>query len=164
MIVSRLIDLNKLGGFHFNDSKFGDDDLDAGSINPYELFLIFNELSSASQKGKLNQISYMIDQSHNVTDPIESLILSSNEIVNCYAKSLLVNYNVLEEHQNKDDAIKAMQLLKNAFNTDVSSITAMARLENSNAINPIQVYRSLNYKQTKSKIRVTNKGSSSGIV
>ena len=106
----------------------------------------------------------MIDQSHNVTDPIESLILSSNEIVNCYAKSLLVNYNVLEEYQNKDDPIKAMQLLKNAFNTDVSSITALARLENSNAINPIQVYRSLNYKQTKSKIRVTNKGSSSGIV
>ena len=164
MIVSRLIDLNKLGGFHFNDSKFGDDDLDAGSINPYELFLIFNELSSASQNGKLNQISYMIDQSHNVTDPIESLILSSNEIINCYAKSLLVNYNALEEYQDKDDAIKAMQLLKNAFNTDVSSITAMARLENSNAINPIQVYRSLNYKQTKSKIRVTNKGSSSGIV
>ena len=164
MIVSRLIDLNKLGGFHFNDSKFGDDDLDAGSINPYELFLIFNELSSASQKGKLNQISYMIDQSHNVTDPIESLILSSNEIVNCYAKSLLVNYSVLEEHQNKDDPIKAMQLLKNAFNTDVSSITGLARLENSNAINPIQVYRSLNYKQKKSKIRVTNKGSSSGIV
>ena len=63
-----------------------------------------------------------------------------------------------------DDAIKAMQLLKNAFNTDVSSITAMARLENSNAIDPIQVYRSLNYKQTKSKIRVMNKGSSSGIV
>ena len=164
MIVSRLIDLNKLGGFHFNDSKFGDDDLDAGSINPYELFLIFNELSSAIQKGKLNQISYMMDQSHNVTDPIESLILSSNEIVNCYAKSLLVNYNVLEEYQNKNDAIKAMQLLKNAFNTDVSSITAMARLENSHAINPIQVYRTLNYKQTKSKIRVTNKGSSSGIV
>lgn len=164
MVVSRLIDVNKLGGFHFNDSKFGDDDLDAGSINPYELFLIFNELSSASQKGKLNQISYMIDQSHNVTDPIESLILSSNEIVNCYAKSLLVNYNILEEYQNKDDAIKAMQLLKNAFNTDVSPITALARLENSNAINPIQVYRSLNYKQKKSKIRVTNKGSSSGIV
>jgi L-rhamnose isomerase/sugar isomerase len=164
MIVSRLIDLNKLGGFHFNDSKFGDDDLDAGSINPYELFLIFNELSSASQKGKLNQISYMIDQSHNVTDPIESLILSSNEIINCYAKSLLVNYNVLEDYQNKDDPIKAMQLLKNAFYTDVSSITALARLENSNAINPIQVYRSLNYKQKKSKIRVTNKGSSSGIV
>jgi len=164
MIVSRLIGLNKLGGFHFNDSKFGDDDLDAGSINPYELFLIFNELSSASQKGKLNHISYMIDQSHNVTDPIESLILSSNEIVNCYAKSLLVNYNILEEYQDKDDAIKAMQLLKNAFNTDVSAITAMARLDNLNAIDPIQVYRSLNYKQTKSKTRVTNKGASSGIV
>jgi len=164
MIVSRLIDLKKLGGFHFNDSKFGDDDLDAGSINPYELFLIFNELTSASQKGKLNQISYMIDQSHNVTDPIESLILSSNEIVTCYAKSLLVDYNILQECQDNDDAINAMQILKNAFNTDVSSIISMARLENSNAINPIKVYRSLDYKKNKSKIRKLSKGSSSGIV
>ena len=79
-------------------------------------------------------------------------------------KILLVNYNALEEYQDKADPIKAMQLLKNVFNTDVSSITAMARLENSNAVNPIQVYRSLNYKQIKSKIRVINKGSSSGIV
>ena len=164
MIVSRLIGLNKLGGFHFNDSKFGDDDLDAGSINPYELFLIFNELTSASQKGKLNQISYMIDQSHNVTDPIESLILSSNEIASCYTKSLLVDYNIMQECQDNDDPIQAMQILKNAFNTDVSSIVAMARLENSNAINPIQVYRSLDYKKNKSKIRKSSIGSSSGIV
>ena len=81
MIVSRLIDLKKLGGFHFNDSKFGDDDLDSGSIDPYELFLIFNELTSASELNKFTNISYMIDQSHNVTDPIESLIQSANEII-----------------------------------------------------------------------------------
>jgi len=164
MIVSRLIDLNKLGGFHFNDSKFGDDDLDAGSINPFELFLIFNELTLANKNGKLKDISYMIDQSHNVTDPIESLILSSNEIALCFTKSLLVDYDLLNELQDANDTIGTMQLLKTAFNTDVNPIVSMARYENSNAIDPISIYRSLNYKQNKSKVRTSSKGSSSGIV
>ena len=164
MIVSRLIDLNKLGGFHFNDSKFGDDDLDAGSINPFELFLIFNELTLANKNGKLKEISYMMDQSHNVTDPIESLILSSNEIALCFTKSLLVDYDHLNELQDANDTIGAMQLLKTAFNTDVNPIVSMARYENSNAIDPISIYRSLNYKQNKSKVRTSSKGSSSGIV
>ncbi len=164
MIVSRLIDLNKLGGFHFNDSKFGDDDLDAGSINPFELFLIFNELTLANKNGKLKEISYMIDQSHNVTDPIESLILSSNEIALCFTKSLLVDYDHLNELQDANDTTGAMQLLKTAFNTDVNPIVSMARYENSNAIDPISIYRSLNYKQNKSKVRKSSKGSSSGIV
>ena len=164
MIVSRLIDLNKLGGFHFNDSKFGDDDLDAGSINPFELFLIFNELTLANKNGKLKEISYMMDQSHNVTDPIESLILSSNEIALCFTKSLLVDYDHLNELQDANDTIGAMQLLKTAFNTDVNPIVSMARYENSNAIDPISIYRSLNYKQNKSKVRKSSKGSSSGIV
>jgi len=164
MIVSRLIDLNKLGGFHFNDSKFGDDDLDAGSINPFELFLIFNELTLANKNGKLKEISYMMDQSHNVTDPIESLILSSNEIALCFTKSLLVDYDLLNELQDANDTIGTMQLLKTAFNTDVNPIVSMARYENSNAIDPISIYRSLNYKQNKSKVRKSSKGSSSGIV
>ena len=164
MIVSRLIDVNKLGGFHFNDSKFGDDDLDAGSINPYELFLIFNELTAASQNNKIKHIAYMIDQSHNVTDPIESLILSANEIVNSYAKSLLVNYSLLDKAQDNNDAIQSMQILKTAFNTDVSPIVAMARYENGNSIDPISTYRTLDYKKKKSLTRKNKSGSSSGIV
>ncbi len=164
MIVSRLIDVNKLGGFHFNDSKFGDDDLDAGSINPYELFLIFNELTAASQNNKIKNIAYMIDQSHNVTDPIESLILSANEIVNSYAKSLLVNYSLLDKAQDNNDAIQSMQILKTAFNTDVSPIVAMARYENGNSIDPISTYRTLDYKKKKSLERKNKSGSSSGIV
>ena len=161
MIVSRLIDVNKLGGFHFNDSKFGDDDLDAGSINPYELFLIFNELTAASQNNKIKNIAYMIDQSHNVTDPIESLILSANEIVNSYAKSLLVNYSLLDKAQDNNDAIQSMQILKTAFNTDVSPIVAMARYENGNSIDPISTYRTLDYKKKKSLTRKNKSGSSS---
>ena len=164
MIVSRLIDVNKLGGFHFNDSKFGDDDLDAGSINPYELFLIFNELTAASQNNKIKNIAYMIDQSHNVTDPIESLILSANEIVNSYAKSLLVNYSLLDKAQDNNDAIQSMQILKTAFNTNVSPIVAMARYENGNSIDPISTYRTLDYKKKKSLTRKNKSGSSSGIV
>ena len=164
MIVSRLIDLKKLGGFHFNDSKFGDDDLDAGSINPYELFLIFNELTAASQNNKISNISYMIDQSHNVTDPIESLILSTNEILNSYTKSLLINYDTLEKVQDINDPIQAMQILKNAFSIDVSSLVAMARYENGNAIDPISTYRSMDYKKKKALIRSSSSGSSSGIV
>ena len=164
MIVSRLIELNKLGGFHFNDSKFGDDDLDAGSINPYELFLIFNELTAASKKNKIDNISYMIDQSHNVTDPIESLILSANEIVNSYTKSLLINYASLEQSQDSHDPIQSMQILKGAFNIDVSPIVAMARFENGNAIDPISSYRTMDYKKQKSLTRKIKKGSSSGIV
>ena len=164
MVVSRLIDANKLGGFHFNDSKFGDDDLDSGSINPYELFLIFNELTSAFMKGKIENISYMIDQSHNVTDPIESLILSANEIAINYAKSLIVNYKELENYQDSNDPIKCMQILKDAFKTDVTPIIEQARFENSNAIDPISIYRLLNYKKEKSKLRKSSKGSSSGIV
>jgi L-rhamnose isomerase/sugar isomerase len=164
MIVSRLIDLQKLGGFHFNDSKFGDDDLDAGSINPYELFLIFNELTNATQSHKLKNVAYMIDQSHNVTDPIESLMLSANEIVNSYTKSLLVNYKNLEQAQDKHDPILAMQILKRAFSTDVNAIVAMARFENNNSIDPIALYRTLNYKNNKSKVRIAKTGSSSGIV
>ena len=164
MIVSRLIDLKKLGGFHFNDSKFGDDDLDAGSINPYELFLIFNELTAASQNNKISNISYMIDQSHNVTDPIESLILSTNEILNSYTKSLLVNYSTLEKVQDMNDPIQAMQILKTAFSIDVSSVVAMARYENGNAIDPISTYRSMDYKKKKALIRKSSSDSSSGIV
>ena len=164
MIVSRLIDLKKLGGFHFNDSKFGDDDLDSGSIDPYELFLIFNELTSASELNKFTNISYMIDQSHNVTDPIESLIQSANEIITAYVKSLLVDQKKLKSLQEKNDVIGASMILKEAYSIDVSAIIKKIRYENHNAIEPINTYRQLNYRQQKSKIRFQNKPSLPGIV
>ena len=164
MIVSRLIDLKKLGGFHFNDSKFGDDDLDSGSIDPYELFLIFNELTSASELNKFTNNSYMIDQSHNVTDPIESLIQSANEIITAYVKSLLVDQKKLKSLQEKNDVIGASMILKEAYSIDVSAIIKKIRYENHNAIEPIYTYRQLNYRQQKSKIRFQNKPSLPGIV
>jgi L-rhamnose isomerase/sugar isomerase len=147
MIVSRLIQFGKLGGFHFNDSKYGDDDLDAGSIDPYRLFLIFNELVDAEQSGaKGFDPAHMLDQSHNVTDPIESLMLSAAEVQRAYAQALLVDRDALDFYQQGNDALMATQTLKAAYRTDVEPILAMARKEKGGAIDPVAVYRAALYR------------------
>ena len=127
MIVARLIQFGKLGGFHFNDLKYGDDDLDAGSIDPYRLFLVFNELVDAEARGAALPLAHMIDQSHNVTDPIESLMASAMEIERAYIQALLVDRAALDDYQHANDALMATTTLKAAFRTDVEPILAMAR-------------------------------------
>jgi L-rhamnose isomerase/sugar isomerase len=165
MIVARLIQFRKLAGFHFNDSKYGDDDLDSGSINPYQLFLIFNELvSAAERKARGFKPAYMIDQSHNVTDPIESLIASAVEITRAYARALLVDRAALAACQDANDALMANQTLKQAFATDVAPILAKARVGKGGAIDPIAVYRAARYRRKVAAERPAAIGSSSGIV
>ena len=108
MIVARLIQFGKLGGFHFNDSKYGDDDLDTGSIDPYRLFLVFNELVDAERRGAAGfDPAHMLDQSHNVTDPIESLMTSAIEVQRAYAQALLVDREALAGIQEANDALMA---------------------------------------------------------
>ena len=165
MIVARLIQFRKLAGFHFNDSKYGDDDLDAGSINPFQLFLVFNELVDAEyRKAEAFDPAYMIDQSHNVTDPIESLMSSAIEIQRAYAQALLVDRPVLEAFQEANDVLMARETLKRAFNTDVSPIIAKARLAKGGAIDPIATYRASGYRARVTAERPATGGSSSGIV
>ncbi|HEY4199530.1 MAG TPA: L-rhamnose catabolism isomerase [Devosiaceae bacterium] len=165
MIVARLIQFGKLGGFHFNDSKYGDDDLDAGSIDPYRLFLVFNELVNAEERrAKGFEPAHMLDQSHNVTDPIESLMLSAAEVQRAYAMALLVDRKALEGFQDHNDALEATQTLKTAFRTDVEPILAMARLENRGAIDPVGAYRAAGYRQRVAEIRPAVLGGSGGIV
>ena len=148
MIVARLIHFGKLGGFHFNDSQYGDDDLDAGSIKPFQLFLIFNELVDAELSALPGFApAYMLDQSHNVTDPIESLIASSIELSRAYVQAHLVDREALSAYQHANDAIMALQTLKQAFTTDVSPILAIARWRAGGAIDPIAAYRSSGYRQ-----------------
>ncbi|MFC3074737.1 L-rhamnose catabolism isomerase [Shinella pollutisoli] len=147
MIVARLIQFRKLGGFHFNDSKYGDDDLDTGSIDPYRLFLVFNELVDA----ELRQAdgfapAHMLDQSHNVTDPIESLMRSATEVCRAYAQGLIVDRAALAGYQDENDALMASETLKAAFRTDVEPILAMARLEAGGAIDPVATYRAAGYR------------------
>ncbi|TIS67365.1 L-rhamnose catabolism isomerase [Mesorhizobium sp.] len=147
MIVSRLIQFKKLGGFHFNDSKYGDDDLDAGSIDPYRLFLVFNELVDAELSGAEGfDPAHMLDQSHNVTDPIESLMLSAVEVQRAYVQALLIDRKALEAYQDANDALMATQTLKAAYRTDVEPILAMARLNTGGAIDPVAAYRAAGYR------------------
>lgn len=165
MIVSRLIQFEKLGGFHFNDSKYGDDDLDSASLHPYQQFLIFNELVDAEYRDQSNfNPNYMLDQSHNVTDPIESLINSAIEVQRSYVKALLVDRESLYTYQEKNDAMMASNTLKAAFNVDVSPILAMARVRKAGAIDPIDAYRNSGYRSKVARKRPAQTGSSSGIV
>ncbi|SCX20699.1 L-rhamnose catabolism isomerase [Agrobacterium rosae] len=165
MIVARLIQFGKLGGFHFNDSKYGDDDLDAGSIDPYRLFLVFNELVDADHRGvKGFHPAHMIDQSHNVTDPIESLISSANEIRRAYAQALLVDRTALDGFQQDNDALMASDTLKRAYRTDVEPILAEARRRSNAAIDPIATYRASGYRAKVAAERPESKSGSGGII
>ncbi len=165
MIVARLIQFEKLGGFHFNDSKYGDDDLDAGSIDPYRLFLVFNELVDAElRRAKGFAPAHMLDQSHNVTDPIESLMRSANEIRRAYAMALLVDRAALAAYQDCNDALMASEALKTAFRTDVEPILAMARLMHDGAIDPIAAYRTAGYRQKVALERPAVESGGGGIV
>lgn len=165
MIVARLIQFEKLGGFHFNDSKYGDDDLDTGSVKPFQLFLVFNELVDAELSGVSNfDPAYMLDQSHNMTDPIESLMTSANEISRAYIQAHLVDRVALYEAQDKCDAIASLGTLKEAFTMDVSPILAVARQRNGGAIDPVSTYRASNYRSYKAKERPAKLEIAAGIV
>jgi L-rhamnose isomerase / sugar isomerase len=164
-IVARLIHAEKLAGFHFNDSKYGDDDLDSGAIDPFRLFLVFNELVDAElRKAKGFNPAYMIDQSHNVTDPIESLVSSATEILRCFVQASLVDRKALGDAQDANDVMGAHRMLKQAFITDVSPILAEARKRKGGALEPIGCYRASGYRKHKASERPAVAGSSSGIV
>lgn len=163
MIVSRLIRAGKLGGFHFNDSKYGDDDLDSGTIEPYRLFLVWNELVDAEATPGLD-LAHMIDQSHNVTDPIESLMISAMEIQRAFVQASLVDRVALAGYQEENDALMASATLRAAFRTDVEPILAMARMQTGGAIDPIATYRASGYRAAVSETRPVVTGAGGGIV
>jgi L-rhamnose isomerase/sugar isomerase len=164
-IVARLIRFKKLAGFHFNDSKYGDDDLDSGSVDPFRLFLVFNELIDAERrKAEGFSPAYMIDQSHNVTDPIESLMQSAIELQRSHAQALIVDRAALEAAQDVNDALGGHLELKRAFTTDVSPLLAVARLRAGGAIAPVEAYRASGYRARKTDERPAVGGSSAGIV
>lgn len=143
-IVSLLLMEGKLAGFHFNDSKYGDDDLTVGSINPYQLFLIFNELVEGMDARGTNHatgIGWMIDASHNIKDPIEDLIQSVEAIKIAYAQALLVDVSALKQAQQDNDVVLAQEILQHAYRTDVRPLLAEARLRAGGALNPLTLYR-----------------------
>lgn len=155
-IVSLLLMEGKLGGFHFNDSKYGDDDLTVGSINPYQLFLIFNELVEGMDQRGMNHatdLGWMIDASHNVKDPLEDLLQSVEAIKLAYAQALLVDAAALEVARESNDVVQAQEILQAAYRTDVRPLVAEARLRAGGALNPLQVYRGLSVRKNLVKER-----------
>lgn len=143
-IVSLLLMEGKLGGFHFNDSKYSDDDLTVGSINPYQLFLIFRELVEGMDNQKMNHASslgWMIDASHNVKDPLEDLLQSVEAIKVAYAQALIVDQEKLVLAQRENDVALAQEVLQEAYRTDVRALVAEARLRMGAALDPIAAFR-----------------------
>ena len=155
-IVALLLMEGKLGGFHFNDSKYADDDLTAGSIKPYQLFLIFNELVEGMDARGMNHatdLGWMIDASHNVKDPLEDLLQSVEAITLAYAQALLVDRKALVDAQQNNDVVRAQEILQNVFRTDVRPLIAEARLRAGGALNPIEAYRQLKVRENLIKER-----------
>jgi len=142
-IVATLLSLGKLGGFHFNDSKYGDDDLTVGSIKPYQLFLIFLELVTGTADSSVQNppIAYMIDASHNVKDPLEDLLQSLEAILLSYAQALLVDFDKLQILRENNEVVLAQELLQDAYRTDCRPLLREARLRKNAAYSPIGFFR-----------------------
>ena len=155
-IVSLLLMEGKLGGFHFNDSKYSDDDLTTGSIKPYQLFLIFNELVEGMDARGMNHASdlgWMIDASHNVKDPLEDLLQSVEAIMIAYAQALLVDRKALNEAQQQNDVVRCQEILQEAYRTDVRPLAAEARRRSGAALQPLQLFRELKIRESLIKER-----------
>jgi L-rhamnose isomerase / sugar isomerase len=154
-IVARLMHFGRLGGFHFNGSMYGDDDLTTGSIKPYQFFLIFNELVDAMNDPMVNNpaLAWMIDASHNSKDPLEDLLQSVNNILNTYAKALLVDREALSAAQYTNDVVAAEEMLRDAFATDTRALVSEAIRQSGGAIDPIGVFRDLNIREKRTKKR-----------
>ena len=149
-IVSLLLMEGKLGGFHFNDSKYGDDDLTAGSMKPYQLFLIFNELVEGMDAKGMDHatgLGWMIDASHNVKDPLEDLLQSVEAIMLSYTQALLVDRKALVAAQQENDVVRCQEILQHAFRTDVRAIVQEARLRSGGAAQPVELYRQLKVRE-----------------
>lgn len=155
-IVALLLMEGKLGGFHFNDSKYGDDDLTAGSMKPYQLFLIFNELVEGMDARGMNHredLAWMIDASHNVKDPLEDLLQSVEAIMLAYAQALSVDRVALQKAQSENDVVRSQEILQQAFRTDLRPLVAEARLRAGAALAPLELFRTQNVRQELIKSR-----------
>jgi L-rhamnose isomerase/sugar isomerase len=152
-IVAFLLDEGRLGGFHFNNRKYADDDLIVGSVNPFELFLIYHELVSAAEgesepaRSTARHVAYMIDQSHNIEGKLASMILSVLNCQEAYARALIVPHQRLVEAQQAGEVLQAHQILVDAFRTDVRPLLMRVRQQMGVPLDPLQAYAASGYEQ-----------------
>jgi L-rhamnose isomerase / sugar isomerase len=157
-IVATLADTGRLGGFHFNNRKYADDDLIVGSVNPFELFLIFAELGGGD--GRLPRLT--IDQSHNIEAKVEAMVLSIVNLQESYAKSLLIDRAALRRAQDEGDVLRGHELLLDAYNTDVRPLCAAVRLELGAAADPLGELRRSGYTEDVARRRAAGPASVEG--
>ncbi len=158
-IVAMLLDEGRLGGFHFNNRKYADDDLIVGSVNPFELFLIYVELVEAEES---TRIDYMIDQAHNIEAKIEAMILSVTNLQEAYAKALLVDRRALDEARRSGDVVGAHRVLLEAYATDVRPLCARVRFDLGAAADPITAFKQSGYAQRVAEERAEGVGAGWG--
>ncbi len=150
-IVAFLLDEALLGGFHFNNRKYADDDLIVGTVNPFELFLIYNELVAAEQAGDsvvsscAKNVAYMIDQSHNIEPKLEAMLQSVLNCQSAYAKALIVDRPRLADRQAAQDVLGAHRVLTEAYETDVRPLLAVVREDMGLHPDPIAAYQASDY-------------------
>jgi L-rhamnose isomerase / sugar isomerase len=161
-IVAQLLDEGRLGGFHFNDRRYADDDLIVGSQNPFELFCIFNEIVAAGTEGNANagRIAYMIDQSHNIEPKIEAMIQSVINVQTAYVKALLVDRTALREAQESGDVLGAYRVLQAAFETDVRPLLSEFRVRQGRDPDPVAAFRASGYAERVARERTASAMSS----
>jgi L-rhamnose isomerase/sugar isomerase len=158
-IVSFLIDEARLGGFHFNNHKYADDDLTVGSINPYELFLIYNELAKAEDAPNSNPpIAYMVDQAHVTKAKIDAMIQTIMQIQSAYAKAMCIDRKRLHAAQLANDVVSAEMCLQEAFATDVEPLLKLVREEIGLDPNPLEAFRASGYWEKVGKERGIRSG------
>lgn len=163
-IVTYLLDENKLGGFHFNSRKYGDDDLIVGSVNPYELFLIFYQIIDAANdknpqiRQAADNIAYMIDQSHNIERKIPAMLRSVLNVQTQYAKALLINLDEVRDAQERQDVLGAEDAVRKAFEFDVTPLLQAVREEIGVPVDPMKAYLESGYDES---INARGKGGAS---
>jgi len=153
-IVTWLIEEDALGGFHFNDRRYADDDLTTASIDPYQVFRIFNEIVSAEQtRNRQVNIAYMVDQSHNLKPKIEAMIQTVDTIHQLYAKALLVDRPALAQAQNNEDIVAAEEILRDAYLTDTRPLVGEVRRRLNISTHPLAAFRESKYQEKIGKER-----------
>jgi L-rhamnose isomerase/sugar isomerase len=157
-IVAWLLSEDMLGGFHFNDRRYADDDLTLGSIDPYQIFRIFAEIRHyAWETGGRADIAYMVDQSHNLKNKIEAMIQTVMTAQQLYAKAALIDHAALEKARNQQRLIDAENCLKDAFETDVRPILAEWRESRKLAADPLRAFRESGYTERTARERAGRK-------
>ncbi len=156
-IVAWLLSENMLGGFHFNDRRYADDDLTLGSIDPYQVFRIFHEIALYEwETGKRADIAYMVDQSHNLKNKIEEMIQTAVTAQELYAKAALVDHEALARYQSKSELVDAEECLKQAFATDVRPAIQDWRKANGIPVEPLKAFRASGYIERAARERGEN--------